>query len=1247
MPAGRVETDPQDALAMGVALRQALCRGELSLRYQPIIDIGAGQGDALIEAAEGTILAARLDTVEVLLRWHHPAFGEVPPGIFVPLGESLGLMQTLSLWTLERAVGELAPLLARHPNLRVAFNLSAAQVTPASLQALIGQLGALEPHRVIFEVTERVLLADTADTARTFALARTRGIKIALDDFGAGFASLDYLEHHPIDILKIDKRFVPRREAGAKGGRLAAAILAMAQALGVETVAEGIETPEQLAFYRGHGCRLVQGFLIARPLLAADLATFTARLIVEGRPAPAAPTAVRYLPEAYVERLEGFLATASDWFWEMDDRHVVTFVSEGARNTGFDPEALVGQTRWARVGVDAPEGHPDWQGHLADLEARRPFRDFVCPSARADGRLGSIQVSGDPMRDGSGRFFGYRGTARDVTIRVESLRLLAQSEARLADFLETASDWAWETDTEHRATWLSKGIRGGGVDSDKEIGLTRWELHGVADPRAHPEWRAHMADLDARRAFRGTVIPRRTIEGRSCNVEIAGKPVFDGSGGFLGYRGTARDVTARHDAEVARVQQTAHLELASQLAKLSYYHNDIATAQVFWSDGLHRMAGRDRATFHPDFGNRCDIYHQDDRPRMHAMLDAARLEGRDFEGRARLVRPDGEVRHIVNRGYARRDAAGQLLGFFGIFQDITDQVMTEAALEAKSRENELFRQMIESVPDLIFAKDLDGRFLHANAATLDDIGIGAEALRGLTDADLYPGDVAVSLRAEEHSVMAAGKAQEFVHENARLCGKVAVHAALKSPLRDGKGAVIGIVGIDRDITERVRLERALEQRDRENALYRQMINSLPDLLFAKDHDGHFIAANVATASLMGAGSVEALVGRTDFDFYPPEIAQQFRADELTFMARNGTTIMEQIGRDRDGSPMVLCSLKTPLRDPAGVVVGHVGHGRDITTLRQAEAAALRARATLESVAELFGDGVAVFDADNCLQLCNAAFARPYGALPAELIGQGLEAIMRRPGFRSQFQLDDPGFEELIEARLRAHRNADAEPVELYFGSICFLIRAHRLADGSTIIARTDITHLKVQEAELRRLATTDPLTGVANRRHLIEQAERAIGRCRYHGLPVALLLADLDRFKQINDMHGHAVGDRALQDFARIATAALRPGDLLARWGGEEFVVLLPGADQAVAAAIAERLRDAVARHALLIDCGSLRMTVSLGVAALGGNALGFDELASLADRALYRAKANGRDRVELADQARLAPAHPAEAALH
>ncbi|QEL64072.1 diguanylate cyclase [Oryzomicrobium terrae] len=186
---------------------------------------------------------------------------------------------------------------------------------------------------------------------------------------------------------------------------------------------------------------------------------------------------------------------------------------------------------------------------------------------------------------------------------------------------------------------------------------------------------------------------------------------------------------------------------------------------------------------------------------------------------------------------------------------------------------------------------------------------------------------------------------------------------------------------------------------------------------------------------------------------------------------------------------------------------------------------------------------------------------------------------------------------------------------LSFGALFF---AWRLARSLAVLAR--------HHAELQRLATTDILTGCANRGRFLDLLGSEFARAKRYGQPLAVLVADLDYFKRINDTHGHAAGDAALVAFARVVRSSLRSIDVLSRFGGEEFAILLPNTDQEAALQVAERVRALVDGIVITLPGANLGFTASLGVAALTPADADIDALLARADRALYAAKADGRN---------------------
>ncbi len=255
----RTEQDRRSALRAD--LDGALERGELRLVFQPVVDA----------------VLHRTVTVEALLRWQHPEFGEVSPVEFVPLLEETALMTEVGRWVLHEACRTVAALDGGGPGaeaLNVAVNVSARQVrsgelVPDVLSALAGS--GLHPSRLLVEITESVLL-DDAHVIEDLAALRRLGVRIAVDDFGTGWSSLAYLVGMPVDVLKMDQYFLADVEHDPARRAMCRAVLQLGSSLGLPVIVEGVNTPATLALLRDMGHRYLQGFLLSRPLEGAALA---------------------------------------------------------------------------------------------------------------------------------------------------------------------------------------------------------------------------------------------------------------------------------------------------------------------------------------------------------------------------------------------------------------------------------------------------------------------------------------------------------------------------------------------------------------------------------------------------------------------------------------------------------------------------------------------------------------------------------------------------------------------------------------------------------------------------------------------------------------------------------------------------------------------------------------------------------------------------------------------------------------
>ena len=240
-------------------LRQALDRGELLLHYQPKVDTQTLQ----------------LVAVEALVRWQHPQRGLLLPAAFIDVAEQVGLMARLGQRVLELAAAQARAWLEAGLLRPVAVNVSPSQFAdPAFVERVLDTLRRhqLPPQLLTIEITESMAMDDFSATARRLAVLREAGVSVAIDDFGIGFSNLSQLSRLPLDMLKIDRSLVIEIGRSEKSEAIIRAVVGMAHALGYRTVAEGIDSLQQMAYLRELGCHELQGFLFARPMAAADLA---------------------------------------------------------------------------------------------------------------------------------------------------------------------------------------------------------------------------------------------------------------------------------------------------------------------------------------------------------------------------------------------------------------------------------------------------------------------------------------------------------------------------------------------------------------------------------------------------------------------------------------------------------------------------------------------------------------------------------------------------------------------------------------------------------------------------------------------------------------------------------------------------------------------------------------------------------------------------------------------------------------
>jgi len=257
-------------LRVGNDLHRAISRGEFVLHYQPFVDLHSS-----------TLVA-----VEALVRWRHPTRGLLMPAEFIEIAEDSGLIVPIGSWVLHEACRQSAEWCARRMESgdeawrsAVSINVAPRQLAERQFPKQMAEIlheTQIDPDRIWLEITEGTLLRDPEQTIQTLRHLRDQGLHISIDDFGTGYSSLSYLKQLPVECLKIDRAFVDGLGKGSEGTAIVKAVIALADALGLACIGEGVETKTQLHALRELGCHLAQGYIFGRPLPADALGPFPA-----------------------------------------------------------------------------------------------------------------------------------------------------------------------------------------------------------------------------------------------------------------------------------------------------------------------------------------------------------------------------------------------------------------------------------------------------------------------------------------------------------------------------------------------------------------------------------------------------------------------------------------------------------------------------------------------------------------------------------------------------------------------------------------------------------------------------------------------------------------------------------------------------------------------------------------------------------------------------------------------------------
>jgi len=554
--------------------------------------------------------------------------------------------------------------------------------------------------------------------------------------------------------------------------------------------------------------------------------------------------------------------------------------------------------------------------------------------------------------------------------------------------------------------------------------------------------------------------------------------------------------------------------------------------------------------------------------------------------------------------------------------------------EARQSEQTLmqYAAIIDSSDDAIITKSLDGVITSWNRGAERIYGYSLEEVKGRHISLLIP----EQYLDEESRLLKQVRAGIFVNHyetvRRRKDGKLIDISVTLSPIRDGDENIIGASKVARDITKRKANQLAMV---RNEANLRAVMNNSPYLTWLKDMDGHYLMINNVYASYLQLKDPLEAIGKTDLQLHPKDMAEKYRADDNEVMtSRKQKHVEESIFDGKSFQWME--TYKTPIIDAHGNVHGTVGFSKDISVRKKMEQELRIAATTFET-----HDAIVITDADGDIIKVNRAFTSVTGYSQEEVLG-------KNPRIMNSGRHDRTFFTEIFETLQRdgswageiwdKRKNGEIYPRWMTITAI---------RDPQQILTHyvgifSDITDRKKNEELISNMAFYDTLTQLPNRRLLNDRLGKAMAANKRSGNYGAVMFMDLDNFKPLNDLHGHAVGDLLLIEVARRISNCVREMDTVARFGGDEFVVMISELDidesqsREEARIVADKILQSLAEtYHLTLHSGEVaevkvehHCTASIGVTLFINHESSQDEVLKRADMAMYQAKESGRNTI-------------------
>ncbi|GAK60342.1 PAS fold family [Candidatus Vecturithrix granuli] len=563
------------------------------------------------------------------------------------------------------------------------------------------------------------------------------------------------------------------------------------------------------------------------------------------------------------------------------------------------------------------------------------------------------------------------------------------------------------------------------------------------------------------------------------------------------------------------------------------------------------------------------------------------------------------------------------------------------------------RTLLDALPEYIFVKDCKSRFVLNNLAHIKELGASSqEELIGKTDFDIFPESLAYQYYTAEQQILQTRQPM-INHEEMTIDPDGNPHWLLTSkvPLHDKHGQVIGLVGTSRDITKRKQDEEKLHE-------LCQAVETMQLGVTITDLKGTIIYTNPAEARMHGY-PVEELLGKDLGIFAPVGFRRPMTIEQINSMKH----LRQSINIKKDGSIFPVRLMSDVIRDVSGKPAAIITTCEDISVYRRT-AEKLRQHTRELFLLNKLSDKLQLCEQEEetyhiIVDICKKLFPAESGCLCIQHPATNAMNVVAYWDEQGQEVLSEHWSTELLSRwileksstfcprqRYASHAECLSVPIVasgeiLGLISICLVQEAANNTKQEVETKRIALNrvakhyalalaNLRLRE-KLRIESIQDPLTGLYNRRYMEESLKREAFRAKRHGSQVGIIMLDVDHFKSFNDLHGHHIGDSVLHELGEFLHTRIRGEDIACRYGGEEFLLILPEASLETARQRAEELRVELQNLKIMAQGKQFHIAISLGVAAFPNHHSDIMQTVDAADMALYRAKALGRNQVAVA----------------